>query len=286
MSAPGRSLLGFMEPQHAINYLQGVCRVNDPSPDALMATFNAARTRLGVRPTPRAGHPEMVDIPAGHEQHLQAVAGHPRLQMGLDGQGGSFQLVEIDQILAYQFHIDVSRTRALCAALGSPPTVASMLPVLLPTQLEPIPFQTVPHPNGLVLRSRSANFRTLAQGQVGMDQVQDLVYFGVGVGASAPWVHVARYDGRIYLRNGYHRVYGARLAGATHVPCIVVDAPTWEWVGAAGQGRTFDRVLLDGPNPPTMRHYSPRRAWRVALREVTRLVQVTWREFFLPEDGL
>jgi len=37
------------------------------------------------------------------------------------------------------------------------------------------------------------------------------------------WVGVAvKFKGRLFLRNGYHRVYEIRKGAVTHVPCILI----------------------------------------------------------------
>lgn len=282
MPVEGRSLLGFMDPAFAIPYLQQATIPPDPSPDALHAIWEQARGQLG-EPTNHPGEPEMLDLGPEHHAHLQAVAASPRLQNGFDGQPYEFKLVEIDPLLAYQFDVNIERTEHLCAELGDPPSVATMLPVCLPTSLENIPFQLQGTGNSVVVVGRSANLKIQAHGQIGMDANFGVLLFGVAVGVSGPWVHVVRFEGRTFLRNGFHRVYGAKRAGATHVPCIVVNAPNWEFVGARGQGGTFERELLESDDPPTLAHYAEGRAWPVQLRRPTRIIEVSWSEYLLPE---
>jgi len=227
--------------------------------------------------------PEVLDIDPAHHAHLAAVAANPRLAGGFDGQPYEFKLVEIDPLLAYQHDISVERTDHLCAQLGNPPTVESMLPIFLPTVLEGIPFQGQPQANSVVLVSRSANLKIISHGQIGLDPNMGALLFGVAIGPSGPWVHVVNFEGRTYLRNGFHRVYGAKRAGASHIPCIAVNAPNWEFVGARGQGATFERALLESNNPPTLAHYAEGRAWPVQLRRPTRIIEVSWAEYVLPE---
>src|SRR5437867_747711 len=110
MPTHGLSLLGLMDEALAVAFLRQSCIPRDPNPDAILQQLNEARARVGKVPTPRAGYPEIVDLPAGAEQHLATVAAHPRLAGGLDGMPFSFALVEIDPLLAFQFVVDLSRT--------------------------------------------------------------------------------------------------------------------------------------------------------------------------------
>jgi hypothetical protein len=278
----GRSLVGFMDPAFAVPYLQQATMPPDPSPDALMAVWEQAREQLGD-PVNGAGQPEFLDLDPAHNGHLQAVADHARLANGLDGQPYEFKLVKIDPVLAYQRDISVERTDHLCVQLGDPPTVESMLPIMLPTAVENTPTQGQETANSALVVSPSANVKIQAHGRIGFDAKQGVFLFGIAVGPSGPWVHVVRFEGRIYLRNGFHRVYGAKRAGATHVPCIVVDAPNWEFVGALGAGATFEKLLLESVNPPTIAHYAEGRAWPVQLRRWQRIIEVNWAEYLLPE---
>jgi hypothetical protein len=271
-----------MEPGFAVSYLQQTTMPVDPSPEALQAVWEQARGQLGAPPN-HAGVPELLDIDQQHHVHLNTVAGNARLAAGFDGQPYEFKLVEIDPLLAYQHDVSIERTDQLCAQLGTPPTVDSMLPVFLPTGLEGIPFQVQRTDNSIVVVGRSANLRILAHGQIGVEQTIGALLLGAAIGAGSPWVHVVRFEGRTYLRNGFHRVYGAKRAGATHFPCIVLDAPSWEYVGARGQGGTFERALLESAYPPTLAHYAEGRAWPVQLRRPTRIIEVSWAEYVLPE---
>jgi hypothetical protein len=274
-----------MDLAFAIPYLQQTTVPPDPSPGALQAVWTQARAQLGA-PTDHPGQPEFLDFDPSHQAYLTTVAASPRLAAGFDGLPFEFKLAEIDPLLAYQHDVSVERTDHLCAQLGSPPTVDSMLPVFLPTAPEGIPFQGQPQANSIILASRSANLRILSHGQIGIDPNMGVLLFGVAVGPSGPWVHVVNFEGRTYLRNGFHRVYGAKRAGATHIPCIVVNAPNWEYVGARGQGATFERGLLELDNPPTLAHYAEGRAWPVQLRRSTRLIEISWAEYVLPEADL
>jgi hypothetical protein len=87
-----------------------------------------------------------------------------------------------------------------------------------------------------------------------------------------PLVHVARFNNRCYLHNGYHRVYGAKKAGATHIPAIVRDATSAQDAGVRDDGQTFRLGLLESNNPPTLAHLSPGIAHQIELKPVHRII--------------
>jgi hypothetical protein len=107
---------------------------------------------------------------------------------------------------------------------------------------------------------------------------------GIKFGMSVPFAHVVRYKGRCYLHNGFQRAYGARQAGATHIPCLFSDVGDWEAVGLKHDNSTFQPDVMEAPNPPTVAHFTQGRAYPVALRIFSRFIHVSWSEFALPEE--
>ena len=147
------------------------------------------------------------------------------------------------------------------------------------------PVSISSYKGGLLIRSRDLNYRVLGA----LNHVEDpraLVFTtGIVSGVSSNLVQVNEYDGKCYLRNGYHRAWALRAAGATHVPCLYLETNEFHWIGAVGDGATFDRADLESGNPPTCGYFTEARALEVDLRVVSRIIHVTWSEFVLPEEG-
>jgi hypothetical protein len=196
-----------------------------------------------------------------------------------------FKLVELDPVLAFQFHVSTERTDDLCASLSDPPTFEELLSVCLPLDLEDPPTQISVQPNSLSMWSPSLNFRVHSFGQVGVDQGQKLAAFGIVVGPAFPLMQVIRFDGRCYLRNGYHRAYGLKKKGATKIPCLFFDTEDYSKVGAPGGMQTFEKSVLESVNPPTCAHLTDGHAYPVLLKSLTRVVQLTWSDYALPEGS-
>ena len=304
MSVPALSLLGFMDEQPAIRYQRDVCLVSNSNEGYLRNQWVAARAKLGT-PMPRAGAPEILEIPPEHHAYLERVKQNPRFQPTITRSRvgdvveefpWDFKLVEIDPLLAFQLHVETDRSDELCRELllsstgaqagkksaRKTPALSSLLPICLPEQLEEVNFAVSQEPNSLIVKSRSANLRIHAAGPLAKDNINQFNVAGIAFGVSSPLVHVMRIDGRVYLRNGFHRVYGLRKAGATHVPCIFLEAASFAELAAPGG--TFDRALLESDNPPTCGHFTQGRAHPVKLREVSRIITVSWSEHILVES--
>src|SRR6266481_3865696 len=60
--------------------------------------------------------------------------------------------------------------------------------------------------------------------------------------------------------------------GATHVPCLLFDAPGLGQIGVLGGEATFDEATLASANPPTCGHLARASAYEVPLRRATRVI--------------
>jgi hypothetical protein len=83
--------------------------------------------------------------------------------------------------------------------------------------------------------------------EVPPQKVQAFTFF-VSMGAS--YVQVARYQGRSFLRDGYHRAVGLLRAGVTQVPAVVIDAPSYQYIASAPG--LFDHEVAFGEHAPKL----------------------------------
>jgi hypothetical protein len=275
----GLTLVGFMtDAQQAINHLRNACVFQPPNDTdaALTAEWQAAQAQLAA-PIANAGNPTIQNIPVAHQPYLQQFSQNWGVQnFNAMWPGWDFKLVEIEPLLAYQFTVDLTRSAHHCGQLPNNPPVADLLPICLPQQQVPVSFQSWQQPNSVILRSLGTNLRTMERG------VFNAQFMGISFGPALPFVHVVRHAGRCYLHNGYHRTYGLRAAGATHVPCIFRDVADPAAIGL-NQG-TFQLPLLTSNNPPTLAHFSQGRARNVQLRSVSRVLHVSWADYVLPNE--
>lgn len=284
MPVEGLTLIGFMDQQGAANYLQNRCLLPDNSPPALQQHWQTAQQQLGAA-SPNAGQPDIQDIPAQHLPYLQQVMNNPRFTSTVDGATTwAFKLIEVDPLLAFQYHVELDRSNQLCGPGVQAADIATVLPITLPHGLENITHQISVQQNGFLVKSPSLNLRLHTAGQLGNDPAQHLLIAGIAYGPSSPLIQVVRFNGKCYLKNGYHRAYGLRVAGATHMPCLFMEATDFGQVGVAVGGGTFDRPILESANPPTVGHFTQGRAYQVLLRRMTRIIHLSWSEFVLPDE--
>jgi hypothetical protein len=282
MPNPGLSLVGFLDQQSAVAVLRRSCVFTDTSDAALVAEWLRARDKLGA-PVENAGRPDVQPIPSDGQAYMERLVQQPWVAASLrdDLAGATFQMVELDPLLAFQFEVNTARSHHHTAGAASgPPTTEELLNICLPWDLrmENIRVNTTPH--SLLVTSQGLNFVPLAKG---LFRTACGNFVGIKVATSGPFMYVARYNGLYFLHNGFNRAVGLRRRGGTHAPCVVRDHATPEALGIV-PGMTFDVGLLESANPPTVRHFTDGRAHDVQLKSFSRSLHVSWAEYITTQD--
>jgi hypothetical protein len=277
-----------------MTHLTQVCHPSNLDPAALINEWTAALNKLGPA-TPNAGNPAFLPIPPADLPHIAALRAAPWLRdvFNSDWQNATFHLVEVDPLLAYQITVSHNRTAAHLRGLSTPPTISEMMPLCLPliestdtVNSSQIDAKVTNSARSIILKPINLNFRIHNQGlfPITTPHGGTMNVFGIHIGWSLPQVHVVRFNGRCYLHNGFHRAVGLRMAGATHIPCLLRDVGTADDVGIKTDGSTFDIGLLESPNPPTLAHYTQGRAQNVSLKALTRIIQINWSDHVMVDD--
>jgi hypothetical protein len=289
-------LLGYLDQGRALVHLRADCVPDPPnaSDDELTALWRGAQAKLGAA-FPNAGNAEVLPIPRSEDAYLQRLVQEAWVQQGLkelallqamyNAPPPTFQLVEIDPILACHFTVDIDRTGYHCGRLTGVSTLSDLMEICLPTaQPTETYYQSPVSPTSesLIIKLRNHDL-SLSQWGV-FDAGLGVKIAGASFRLSLPFVHVVRWNGRCFLYNGYHRAYGIRLSGTTHVPCIFRDVGSAEAVGIRRDGGTFPEAVLMSDNPPTIGHFSGGRAHPVALRMKSRVIQVSWHQYSVPDE--
>jgi len=96
---------------------------------------------------------------------------------------------------------------------------------------------------GFPLHDRRPNFC--------VDSPQKLLDLGLPIHArcKSPYMEVASYRGRWFLRDGYHRTFRLLNQSVYRVPCVVVYAESLAEMGAVGS-RFFSEEVLFSAHPP------------------------------------
>jgi len=271
-----------------LGYLYGNAVLPNKTYAALRNVWQEARARLNPgagSPVPNPGTPEILDIPAGHENHLKDVQASPRFQKTVGTLPWQFKLVEIGPLLAFQYHVQTDHANQLWLDAGGTTDLAALLRLCLPTdvkEIQPgagcdanIDPKNSEERGRVTFESDNLNMRILAGGNVGMDGAK-IFWAGIGFGEATRLVQVARLAGRCYLKNGYHRSYRMRAEGVTHLPCIFQDVNGIAETGVRSDGTTFNRKFMQSTNPPVCAHYG--KGYALSVRSPKRSIELTWSQ--------
>ena len=144
MPTPALSLLGFLNQAEAVGYLQKTC-VPSPgaAPQDLVSEWQKAQARLerGRPGVAAPGQPDIQPLPAAAREYEAELRQQKwaRDVLGDFGPSARFAMVEVDPLLAMQFHIDLARAGLRSAGLGRPPALNELLELCLPLVPPPLP---------------------------------------------------------------------------------------------------------------------------------------------------
>jgi hypothetical protein len=96
-------------------------------------------------------------------------------------------------------------------------------------------------------------------------------FIGFAITFGGQFVQIAEYDGRWFVRDGYHRCYGLLRRGIQRVPCVFIRAASYEQLVGGGSGFLAHQTLF-GTRPPFMKDFLNDAVSASAMRMATRKV--------------
>jgi hypothetical protein len=276
-----RVLLGWLPPKDAVNQLLG----RNPTPQDNLTAVNQliASTRSAVlrRPATVLSDP----VVAGDRSLLDQIADRPEVRATFADIPWQVEWVDLTRVLSVQKMITTDGLEPRVAEATADP--AALIELCLPTA-QPVPPLGAfgdPDGHGFALSSLNPNLRVVgsnvaealvsASPQVPPQKVQAFTFF-VNMGAS--YIQVAQYQGRSFLRDGYHRATGLLRAGITRVPAVVIDAPSFQYV--APTPGLFDHEVAFSDRAPRLADFWDDSVSADALQPAVRkVVRIRAEEF-------
>ena len=249
-----RILYGWLNDDEAASYLAQIAK--DPNHyQSLIDRHQAMKSNIAQRQQYDASSAELADESGWG---LDDVRQQPGIA-ALIAQDFRIGLVDVNQIIAIQKSVKLTGLdeRIQLAATNK----ASLTELCLPTDITHSPRALVdPDGRAITLSSPNPNFRIM---DMRMDEVDYSIAPGspaikmhavsIVVGATQSFVHVTHYNGRYYLKDGYHRSVGLLRANTSAIPCLISEALSLEQLAIGSGGISVD-VLL-GDHPPTLSDY-------------------------------
>ena len=263
--------------------------VNPPDEGALVEAWNAAYAVVQSVEKKEGGIADDPPIsPVGPECQgmLRELLKDPLVRDGYNTVATDVAMVELDRLVVYQKHIDLTFAAKLEARLGPVPSDHEVFKTCLPYDHPQPPVKwSAASGDKFVFMSPSNDLRFLGAMPLQPAQVRNAPPLGVltgviglGVGFGSNFMNAVYAGKRLILNNGSHRAYALRKLGVTHVPCIIQHASSRHELAlvAPPQVRRDPDYYLKRARPPMLKDYfNPR--LRLILKTHRCLRQVTVR---------
>lgn len=284
VNRPARALIGWVTPNEAITMLLG----RNPNPgDDVEAQINAAEP---YRDAVAHREPSVFTNPVVDDHQfsdlLADVANRPEVQASFHGLIWRPAVVDLTHVLSFQKIIFTDGPSMDSEHIDS----ESLTELCLPTEqlMPPTGALTDPDGKGFTISSLNTNLR-IAGGQLseanvapgpGLPSVRmQAVTLLVSMGTS--YMQVVRYRDRWFLRDGYHRASRLLRSGVSIVPCIYIEARTFQEV-QAGVG-TFPFEVLYGDRPATLKDFwDDTVATDISQLAIRKVIRIRGEEFAVP----
>ena len=257
---------------------------------AILETWHRLRPRVAAMEAREAGIAETIrcaPIPPEFHAQVQRVTDHPLFQKTFQDYPGTFEVLEIDKLVAPQRSVNLSYVEELTASFAGVPTFQSLVDICLSPVRPGAPIQHLQAgSNTHVFSSPSADFRALGSGAKETLTEEDLQLAEAGgvpsasvlafVGYGCSTVNVFRVGKRAILNNGFHRVYALRSLGVTDIPVLVQHVHNVALEFPSEVNGFPSGYLLGSPRPVLCKDFlEPGFTIGVSVRERVRVVKVT-----------
>jgi hypothetical protein len=244
--------------------------VNPPDDGTLTDEWESASNVLRTLEKEEAGAADnppitKVEPDSKNEALLTEFLKDPLVRNGFNTVPTEIALVELDRLVVYQHHIDLTYTRLLERELGSSPTQEQIFrTALLHDHPQPEVKSSRVHGNRFVFMSRSNDMRFLGTMKLQVHNIVDYPppgslagVIGLAIGFGSNFLNAIYAENRLILNNGSHRAYALRKIGVTHVPCIIQHASSREKLDVLAASEVMDRpdYYLKHPRPSMLKDY-------------------------------
>jgi len=248
-----RVLLGWLHPKDAVGQLLGRNPLPQDDLTAVNQLIASAHSAVLRRPATVISDP----VIEGDRSILHQVADRPEVHAAFADVPWRVEWIDLTRVLSVQKMITTDGLDLRVA--GAADDQAALVELCLPAEQPAPPLGAFGDPDGhgFALSSLNPNLRVAgsnvaealvsASPQVPPQKMQAFTFF-VSMGAS--YLQVARYQGRSFLRDGYHRAAGLLRAGISRVPAVVLDPPSFQFITSAPG--LFDHEVAFSDRAPTL----------------------------------
>lgn len=282
-------LFAFATQAEVLHYIRTQCPTDEGKRlQEILQTWNDLQARVQDLMQREAGLAETIQVtpvPTEHQERLNEWAADPLFQKTFSGRAVSFELVEIDKLIAPQRTVNLDYVERLLGRYPKEPALTDLLEICLSPKREMDPIQHLEiAPNTHVFSSPNSDIRFLGAfvKEITPEDLRHAVGGGLPAAAiiafigygGAP-VNALRAGSRVVLNNGFHRVYALRSLGVSQVPVVMLhlNNPALEFPPqVSGLPKEY---LLGVPRPVLLKDFfEPGFATTLRVRERIKIVTV------------
>jgi hypothetical protein len=219
---------------------------------------------LEIREAGAADNPDIQQIGPDYEPLLIEFLKDPLVRNGFNTVPTEVAFVELDRLVVYQKHIDLTFVGQLERQIGPTPGRDEIFRTCLPYDHPHPPARwTRVHGDRFIFVSPSNDLRFLGTMPLEPNEVAApapgdlLAVVGVAVGFGSNFMNAVYAENRLILNNGSHRAFLLRKLGFTHAPCIVQHVQSRHELElvASSDVRQAPDLFLKHPRPMMLRDY-------------------------------
>ncbi len=264
-----RCLLAWMPEGEALNTLLGHLAVPGENTQAQRETWETARKANNARPAFQAPAAVLEDLPEELRERGAAFSQRPDVIGAFQSMDWKVGMADLSRVLSYQKVVVEEHAMERVDAAIQANELQSIFSFCLPDPVGPEALQgAMADQKGITFSSLNPNLRVaglagsqidvaIAPGQATTKQQ----FIGFVINFGAPFVQVAEYSGRWFVRDGYHRCFGLLRRGITKIPCVFVRARSFAELGAANPAFFPYEVLFSERGSRRPRSLNEARGW-------------------------
>jgi len=277
-----RCLLAWLQQPEAAYTLLGHLPNPGENTTQQQQLWESAHAALQQR-TPFAEEvPTLDPIPPEVQAQADSFSQRPDVTAFFQGMDWAVGYANLNSVLSFQKTVvqeqAVERANAVIVE-----DAASLFSFCLPGAANAInlPAALDPDKKGVTLSSLNPNLRIAGHIVADIDvaaapgqPTSSQKFMGFAVNFGGQFVQIAEYNGRWFVRDGYHRCYGLLRRGIQRVPCVFIRAASFEQL--VGDPTAFlSYETLFGPRPPFLKDFLndsvSANGLRMAFRKVVRV---------------
>jgi hypothetical protein len=238
--------------------------------------WTVARERLQARPAYNLPTPTLEPLPEELRARGEALLQRPDVTGAFAGYNLSVGMANVHNVLSFQKSILANGVERVSRVdLADPQALFS---VCLPDVAEPIQTLGLLDNDGKAFSISSTNPNLRIMGSQ-LANINGQPFYGFAIGFGLPFVQVVEYQGRWFIRDGYHRSFGLLKKGADRIPCLFIRAQDAQQFGGTAPHHIRGEALF-GAHPPFLKDFLDDEVSASATRPLTgKVLRIAASEF-------